>query len=437
LKHFDAVKIGLMATPALYTVSIFGDPVYKYSYREAVIDGWLIDHEPPIQITTALSKAGIRFKKGEQVELVDTRTGKIDLTHTPDEIKFEVDEFNKAVVTVPFNKTVAEELARRIDPNLPGKTLVFAVSDAHADIVVEELKKAFAAAYGEVEDEAIKKITGSVDRPGRQILSFRNDALPKIAVTVDLLTTGIDVPSIQNLVFLRRVNSRILYEQMLGRATRQCPEIGKETFRIFDAVDLYPNLQNLTEMKPVVVDPNISLEQLFAEFAQLKDEKHREAVRDQILVKMRRRIKRLHEDARARYETEVGETPEATLKRLTEQGDWIPGVVHAPSLKGSLAEKNNVTQLYREHGLRVHTARMGEEPGFYHLLQLLKAQKLKVFSSLNGFLSEYRTVDESALLLQCCYVLLASGHQCMRPKVAPQLVDSRSSVHWGERDWMA
>ena len=55
-------------------------------------------------------------------------------------------------------------------------------------------------------------------------------------------------------MFLRRVNSRILYEQMLGRATRQCPEIGKETFRIFDAVDLYPHLQNLTEMKPVVVE---------------------------------------------------------------------------------------------------------------------------------------------------------------------------------------
>ena len=101
----------------------------------------------------------------------------------------------------------------------------------------------------------MRKITGSVDRVGDLIRSFRNDALPKIAVTVDLLTTGIDVPTIENLVFLRRVNSRILYEQMLGRATRQCPEIGKETFRIFDAVDLYPHLQNLTDMKPVVVDP--------------------------------------------------------------------------------------------------------------------------------------------------------------------------------------
>jgi type I restriction enzyme R subunit len=319
LEHFDAVKIGLTATPALHTVDIFGDPVFKYSYREAVIDGFLIDHEPPIQITTALSQAGIKFKKGERVELLDTRTGKVDLAHTPDEIKFDVDEFNKAVITVPFNKAVAEELARHIDPNLPGKTLVFAVSDAHADIVVEQLKKAFSAAYGDIEDAAIRKITGSVDRPGRQILSFRNDALPKIAVTVDLLTTGIDVPSIENLVSLRRVNSRILYEQMLGRATRQCLEIEKETFLIFDAVDLYPHLQHLTEMKPVVVEPNITLEQLFEEFARVNEEKHREAVREQLLVKMRRRIKRLHEEARTRYEAAAGETPEATLKRLAEQ----------------------------------------------------------------------------------------------------------------------
>jgi type I restriction enzyme R subunit len=319
LEHFDAVKIGLTATPALHTVSIFGDPVFKYSYREAVVDGYLIDHEPPVQITTALSKAGIKFKKGERVNVIDTRTGKVDLAHIPDEIKFDVEEFNKAVVTVPFNRVVAEELARHIDPNLPGKTLIFAVSDAHADIVVEQMKKAFSEAYGDIEDAAIKKITGSVDRPGSQILSFRNDALPKIAVTVDLLTTGIDVPSIENLVFLRRVNSRILYEQMLGRATRQCPEIGKETFRIFDAVDLYPHLQDLTEMKPVVVNPAITLEQLFEEFARVKEEKQREAVREQILVKMRRQIKRINEQARARYELEAGEPPEATLKRFTEQ----------------------------------------------------------------------------------------------------------------------
>src|ERR1019366_6221253 len=137
---------------------------------------------------------------------------------------------------------------------------------------VEQVKIAFREAYGEIDDAAVRKITGSVERVGELIRSFRNDTMPKIAVTVDLLTTGIDVPRIENLVFLRRVNSRILYEQMLGRATRLCPEIGKETFRIFDAVDLYPNLQNLTEMKPVVVNPDITLEQLFKEFATVQDD---------------------------------------------------------------------------------------------------------------------------------------------------------------------
>lgn len=143
---------------------------------------------------------------------------------------------------------VAEVLTRHIDPSLPGKTLVFAATDAHADILVNEIKKAMQARYGEIEDAAVRKVTGSVDRVSALIRSYRNDALPKIAVTVDLLTTGIDVPSITNLVFVRRVNSRILYEQMLGRATRRCDEIGKETFRIFDAVDVYPHLENLTDM---------------------------------------------------------------------------------------------------------------------------------------------------------------------------------------------
>lgn len=147
----------------------------------------------------------------------------------------------------------------------------------------------------------------------------RNDDLPKIAVTVDLLTTGIDVPKITNLVFLRRVNSRILYEQMLGRATRRCDEIGKETFRIFDAVDLYPHLQNLTDMRPVVVNPAISLEQLFEELVKVETDAHREEIRDQILVKLRRRLGKLSGEARAQYEANAGETPEATLKRLAEQ----------------------------------------------------------------------------------------------------------------------
>lgn len=318
LDYFDAVKIGLTATPALHTTEIFGDPIYKYSYRDAVIDGFLIDHEPPFRITTALAQAGITFARDAQLELLNTKTGEIDLAHAPDDLTFEVESFNRKVVTTEFNRVVAEELARHIDPALPDKTLIFAATDAHADIVVAEVKKAFAAAYGGIDDAAVKKITGSVDRVQTLIRSFRNDAHPRIAVTVDLLTTGIDVPKITNLVFLRRVNSRILYEQMIGRATRLCPDIGKEVFRIFDAVDLYPHLQNLTEMRPIVVNPSIPFGQLVDELTRARDDTERDTIREQIAVKLRRRLNKLAPEARARFEAVAGETPEETLQRLLE-----------------------------------------------------------------------------------------------------------------------
>jgi type I restriction enzyme R subunit len=320
LEYFDAVKVGLTATPALHTTEIFGDPIFTYSYRQAVIDGFLIDHEPPVRIETALARAGIVFEKNKQLDLLNTQTGEINLARAPDEIHFDVEQFNKQVVTTEFNRVVAEELANHIDPSAPdaGKTLIFAATDAHADIVVTEIKKAFAKKYGEIDDAAVRKITGSVDRVRKLILSFKNDADPKIAVTVDLLTTGIDVPSITNLVFLRRVNSRILYEQMIGRATRLCPEIGKEVFRIFDAVDLYPHLQNLTDMKPVVVNPSISFAQLVKELVAADQDAHRETICQQLAVKLRRILKKLPPDVRAKFEATAGEVPEATLKRLLE-----------------------------------------------------------------------------------------------------------------------
>lgn len=328
LDYFDATKIGLTATPALHTVQIFGDPVFTYSYREAVVDGFLIDHEPPIRITTALAQDGIHFVAEEQVTFIHAPTGQIELFKLPDALDFEVEAFNRTVITPPFNRAVADELTRHIDLSEPDKTLVFAASDAHADIVVQSLRDAFREAYGELEDAAIEKITGSVDKVGKLILSYRNDTFPKIAVTVDLLTTGIDVPKITSLVFLRRVNSRILYEQMLGRATRLCPEIGKETFRIFDAVDLYSRLQNLTEMRPVASDPAISLSQLLTELALVEDARHRADVRDQIIVKLSRRLKRMTEEARAKAQLAAGETPEDTLARfrkgsVEELVDWV------------------------------------------------------------------------------------------------------------------
>ncbi len=239
LEYFDAVRIGLTATPALHTTEIFGRPIFTYGWREAVVDNWLVDQEPPIRIETELSQGGIHFARGEDLPLLDPLTNSIDLTTAPDDLDFEVESFNRRVVTEAFTRVVCEQLASHIDPAAPGKTLIFAATDAHADMVVKALTDAFAAKHGPQDDAVVKKITGSIDTPGQMIRKFRNDPSPKVAVTVDLLTTGIDVPRIVNLAFLRRVNSRILYDQMIGRATRLCPEIGKESFRVFDAVRQY------------------------------------------------------------------------------------------------------------------------------------------------------------------------------------------------------
>ncbi len=201
LEHFDAVRIGLTATPALHTTEIFGRPIFTYGLREAVIDGWLVDQEPPIRIETELSRDGIHFHAGDELPLLDPVTKAIDLTTTPDDVGFEVESFNRRVVTEAFTRVVCEQMAEHIDPADPGKTLIFAASDAHADMVVGLLATAMAARHGPQDDALIRKITGSIDRPGPMIRRYRNDPMPKIAVTVDLLTTGIDVPKIANLAF--------------------------------------------------------------------------------------------------------------------------------------------------------------------------------------------------------------------------------------------
>ena len=315
LDYFDATRIALTATPALHTREIFGHPVFRYGYRQAVIDGYLIDHRPPRRITTALSQTGITFEPDEEVNIVDPRTGQIDLFNLEDQVDFEVAEFNKKVYTRAFNRAVADAIARECPPVERGKTLLFAARDDHADILVDELRAALNEEYGPQPHDLVEKITGSVDQPLDRIKAFKNDPRPKYVVTVDLLTTGIDVPAITNLVFVRRVNSRILYDQMIGRATRRCDEIGKEFFRIFDAVDIYANLQEVTDMRPVVVDPGLSFVTLVGDLERATTDEDRAFVRDQIVVKLRQRIK--HIDANER------ETLETVLGPLTDLADRL------------------------------------------------------------------------------------------------------------------
>ncbi len=326
LDHFDAVRIGLTATPALHTTEIFGDPVFTYSYRQAVVDGHLVDHEPPIRIVTALAEDGMTWLAGDEMEVYRVKDQQLDLIHTPDEVRIEVDRFNQAVVTENFNDVVCHELANHIDPSLPGKTLIFCATDKHADMVVRLLKEAFDDLYGPTEDKAVVKITANAHQPGQLIRFFKNETYPRVAVTVDLLTTGIDVPEIVNLVFLRRVRSRILYEQMLGRATRLCSDIGKQYFRIFDAVDLYAALEPYSSMKPVVGDPTITFVQLVQELTELTDDRARAEVLEQLAAKLQRKARRLQGAALESFVALAGMQPEELARCVA---GWSPDAAAA------------------------------------------------------------------------------------------------------------
>ncbi len=324
--YFDATAIGMTATPALQTTDIFGKPVYSYSYQQAVLDNYLVDHDAPTIIKTKLSQEGIHFKKGAEIDLFDQSSESIKSEKLPDNMNFEVKDFNKRVITESFNRVVCDYLAQNcLNPNdlELGKTLIFAATDSHADMVVRLLKESFKNAGNPVDDDAIEKITGSIRHPNNEIKLFKNEKNPNIAVTVDLLTTGVDVPEITNLVFLRRVQSRILYEQMLGRATRLCPEIHKSVFNIYDAVGIYDAMNKVTNMKPVVKNVSHDVHYFI-------DQKHQFEVNDNfkqyqidMTAAIDRKIKRMNDSKRKEFErlTEINSIDQwaRDLPRLNNQ----------------------------------------------------------------------------------------------------------------------
>src|SRR5712691_2778821 len=241
LDHFDAVKIGLTATPASHTTSYFQHLVYRYDYRDAVRDGYLVDYDV-VTIRSDVRLRGVFLREGEQVEKVDPLSGVTQLDLLEDERHFETTEIEEKVTAPDSNRKIIDEvkkyaLAHETQHGRFPKTLVFAVNDlphtSHADQLVQLCRDAFGRG-----EAFLQKITGRVDRPLQRIREFRNRPHPAIAVTVDLLSTGVDIPDLEFIVFLRPVKSRILFEQMLGRGTRKgerCSD--KSHFTVFDCFD--------------------------------------------------------------------------------------------------------------------------------------------------------------------------------------------------------
>lgn len=367
LDYFDACKIGLTATPAKHTSDIFGKPVYTYSYREAVADDWLIDHEPPIRYETRLSQKGIHFAKGETVESLNLSTGEIDTSELEDEMTFELDSFNRRVINEDFNRVVCEELAKELDPLGEEKTMIFCATDAHADMVKRLLSEAFKQVYGDSWNQsAVEKITGASDKVDQLIRRYKNERFPTIAITVDLLTTGIDVPTICHLVFLRRVKSRILYEQMIGRATRRCDDIGKTVFKIYDPVDLYAALQEVNTMQPVVKNPNVTLEQLIDELnnpmshvttSASPDRSHAHDVLDQLNQKLMRLLRS------AKHRAEKSPAIKDKLDHLEQLWGLPPDQMH-----------RHLHELGRDHGPKAAADYIRQNTRF--LTQLIEVKDL-------------------------------------------------------------
>ena len=292
---FDAVKIAVTATPALHTTKLFGKSIFEYSYREAVLDGFLVDYNLPHHIFTQQRIEGIHIPKGATIEIYDPETNEIrPLSDIPDELNFEVEQFNRNVITEGFNRAVLEEVSLYLDPTGEGKTLIFAVDDAHADLVVKILKEIYAEQG--VDNDAIQKITGSIGdkkRVEEAVHKFKNDTYPNIVVTVDLLTTGVDVPEITALVFLRFVRSRILFHQMIGRATRLCPKINKESFEVYDPVGVFDFFTEVSEMVPIVVNPTTTLEDIINGFEHTEDPELIAKYTQQLLGRLQRRTKNI------------------------------------------------------------------------------------------------------------------------------------------------
>lgn len=254
--YFDSFLVGLTATPReeveKSTYSLFhldDEPNFEYSMNEAVQDGHLVNFVP-ISKTTQRMREGIKYDS-----LTEDEKEQLDKAWEYEQMKALLDEgvlkpktprdiekhemfeyiYNKKTVDIVLQSLMNE--GQKIQSgNKIGKTIIFAYDHDHAKMIVER----FYELYPSFDSQFCQLVDYSVKYAQDLILKFKKrDLLPQIAVSVDMLDTGIDVPDILNLVFFKPVYSKIKYVQMIGRGTRLCPGIfddgsDKQFFYIFD-----------------------------------------------------------------------------------------------------------------------------------------------------------------------------------------------------------
>jgi len=247
LKYFDGYMIGLTATPASYidrdTFESFGchddKPTYLYTYEQAVKDGYLVDY--------TLYSARTRFQQeGIKAASLTEEERNLLIQHglDPDEINYEGTELEERVTVKDMLRRQWQEIMHVClkDPSgMPCKSIVFAMTKKHA----LRLESAFYEVFPQYVDMA-KVVISEGDYRSKNLKAFKKENQPRIAISVDMLDTGVDVPEVMNLVFMKPVQSPIKLQQMIGRGTRsqaackfinRLPENGKKEFLIIDFWD--------------------------------------------------------------------------------------------------------------------------------------------------------------------------------------------------------
>lgn len=244
-EYFDAMLLGMTATPKneidKNTYGIFdlerGVPTFAYELEKAVEEGYLVNYST-LEYKTKIMEDGIHYD-----DLSDEEKEAYEETFETDDMVGD-DISSSAINTWLFNTdTIDRVLKELMEKGLKieggdklGKTIIFAKNSLHAQAIVERFNKLFPE-YG---GDFIKQIDYSIKYCDSLIDEFSSkDKMPQIAVSVDMLDTGIDIPEILNLVFFKKVRSYAKFWQMIGRGTRLCPNLlgeglDKERFLIFD-----------------------------------------------------------------------------------------------------------------------------------------------------------------------------------------------------------
>lgn len=282
LDYFDSFLIGLTATPDNRTFGFFNQNVVsEYTHEQAVADGVNVGYNV-YTIETEISKKGSVIWKGEYVDHREKLTRRKrweqldeDKAYSNKQLDDEVVNPNQIrLIIKTFKEHLPEMFPDRFDEHgvfeVP-KTLIFAKTDSHADDIIQIVREEF----GE-ENKFCKKITYNTEDPKGTLAQFRNDYLPRIAVTVDMIATGTDVKPLECLLFMRDVKSRNYFEQMKGRGTRTIDldalkkvtptaKFTKDHFVIVDAIGVTKSLK--TDSRPLEKKPGVPLKDLLGAIA--------------------------------------------------------------------------------------------------------------------------------------------------------------------------